>query len=78
MRDLELDWRFIHQQRGNYIYLINIILTFDITTTRVMYQMVFFPVIFVEPLSRVRPRNGILGLGLGLVVPHRSEFIGEL
>ena len=34
-------WRFIHQQRGNYIYLINIILTFDITTTRVMYQMVY-------------------------------------
>ena len=39
-------WRFIHQQRGNYIYLINIILTFEITTTWVMYQMVFFPVFF--------------------------------
>ena len=39
--------------------------------------------IFVGPLQRVRPRNGILclGLGLGLVVvlvPLRSEFIGEL
>ena len=39
--------------------------------------------IFVGPLSRVRPRNGILALGLGLVVvlvvlPLRSEFIGEL
>ena len=42
--------------------------------------------IFVGPLSRVRPRNGILCLGLGLVVvlvvvlvvPLRSEFIGEL
>ena len=36
----------------------------------------------VGPLSRVRPRNGILCLGLGLVVlvvvPLRSEFIGEL
>ena len=38
----------------------------------------------VGPLSRVRPRNGILGLGLVvvvvvvLVVPLRSEFIGEL
>ena len=38
--------------------------------------------VFVGPLQRVRPRNGILclGLGLGLVVlvPLRSEFIGEL
>ena len=39
--------------------------------------------IFVGPLQRVRPRNGILALGLGLVVvlvvlPLRSEFIGEL
>ena len=35
---------------------------------------------FVGPLSRVRPRNGILGLVLVvvLVVPLRSEFIGEL
>ena len=38
---------------------------------------------FVGPLQRVRPRNGILALGLGLVVvlvvvPLRSEFIGEL
>ena len=33
----------------------------------------------VGPLSRVRPRNGILGLVLVLVVlPLRSEFIGEL
>ena len=31
--------------------------------------------IFVGPLQRVRPRNGILALGL---VPLRSEFIGEL
>ena len=46
MWDLELDWRFIHQQRGNYIYLIKIILTFKITITRVLYQMVFFFVIF--------------------------------
>ena len=38
--------------------------------------------IFVGPLQRVRPRNGILALGLVvlvvLVVPLRSEFIGEL
>ena len=40
--------------------------------------------IIVGPLSRVRPRNGILAIvvvvvGLGLVVgPLRSEFIGEL
>ena len=39
--------------------------------------------IFVGPLSRVRPRNGILGLVLVvvlvvLVLPLRSEFIGEL
>ena len=42
--------------------------------------------LFVGPLQRVRPRNGILCLGLGLVVvlvvlvvvPLRSEFIGEL
>ena len=39
---------------------------------------------FVGPLSRVRPRNGILGLVLVvlvvlvLVLPLRSEFIGEL
>ena len=41
--------------------------------------------IFVGPLSRVRPRNGILCLVVlvvlvvvVLVVPLRSEFIGEL
>ena len=36
--------------------------------------------IFVGPLSRVRPRNGILALVLVVVVlvPLRSEFIGEL
>ena len=36
--------------------------------------------IFVGPLQRVRPRNGILGLVLVVVVvlPLRSEFIGEL
>ena len=37
--------------------------------------------LFVGPLQRVRPRNGILGLVLVLVVvvlPLRSEFIGEL
>ena len=40
--------------------------------------------LFVGPLSRVRPRNGILGLVLVVVlvvvvlVPLRSEFIGEL
>ena len=37
---------------------------------------------FVGPLQRVRPRNGIFGLGLVVVVlvvvPLRSEFIGEL
>ena len=38
---------------------------------------------FVGPLSRVRPRNGILGLVVlvvlvVLVLPLRSEFIGEL
>ena len=34
----------------------------------------------VGPLSRVRPRNGILGLVLVLVLvlPLRSEFIAEL
>ena len=38
----------------------------------------------VGPLSRVRPRNGILALVVlvlvlvVLVVPLRSEFIGEL
>ena len=31
--------------------------------------------LFVGPLPRVRPRNGILAL---LVVSLRSEFIGEL
>ena len=31
--------------------------------------------IIVGPLQRVRPRNGILAL---LVLPLRSEFIGEL
>ena len=38
--------------------------------------------IFVGPLSRVRPRNGILGLVVVVLVvvllPLRSEFIGEL
>ena len=39
--------------------------------------------LFVGPLSRVRPRNGILALVVVLVVvvvlvPLRSEFIGEL
>ena len=41
---------------------------------------------FVGPLSRVRPRNGILALGLVvlvvlvlvLVLSLRSEFIGKL
>ena len=38
-------------------------------------------VFVVGPLQRVRPRNGILALGLVLVLvvlPLRSEFIGEL
>ena len=39
-------------------------------------------VVFVGPLSRVRPRNSILALGLVvlvvILVPLRSEFIGEL
>ena len=39
--------------------------------------------LIVGPLPRVRPRNGILGLVLVvlvvvLVLPLRSEFIGEL
>ena len=37
--------------------------------------------LFVGPLSRVRPRNGILALVVLVVVvlvPLRSEFIGEL
>ena len=41
--------------------------------------------LIVGPLSRVRPRNGILGLVLVVLVvvlvvlvPLRSEFIGEL
>ena len=34
-------------------------------------------VIFVGPLLRVRPRNGILAIVL-VVLPLRSEFIGEL
>ena len=37
--------------------------------------------LFVGPLQRVRPRNGILALVVVLVVlvlPLRSEFIGEL
>ena len=37
--------------------------------------------VFVGPLQRVRPRNGILGLVVLVVVvlvPLRSEFIGEL
>ena len=35
--------------------------------------------IVVGPLSRVRPRNGILGLVVVVVLlPLRSEFIGEL
>ena len=38
--------------------------------------------LFVGPLSRVRPRNGILALVvvvvLVVVLPLRSEFIGEL
>ena len=40
----------------------------------------FYHEVFVGPLSRVRPRNGILGLVLVvvLVLPLRSEFIGEL
>ena len=35
--------------------------------------------VFVGPLQRVRPRNGILCLVVVVVVlPLRSEFIGEL
>ena len=44
-------------------------------------DFVIVNVIIVGPLSRVRPRNGILGLVVVLVVlvlPLRSEFIGEL
>ena len=55
------------------------------------YQICFqnipiFVCMFVGPLSRVRPRNGILALGLVVLVVHvlvlvlslRSEFIGKL
>ena len=38
-------------------------------------------ILIVGPLQRVRPRNGILALVVVvvvLVVPLRSEFIGEL
>ena len=35
--------------------------------------------VFVGPLQRVRPRNGILGLVVVVVLlPLRSEFIGDL
>ena len=48
----------------------------------VIYSIIivlFFKLIFVGPLSRVRPRNGILALVLVVVVvPLRSEFISEL
>ena len=39
-------------------------------------ELWLFYVLFVGPLPRVRPRNGILALLLG--EPLRSEFIGEL
>ena len=43
------------------------------------YHRLVVILIIVGPLSRVRPRNGILALVLVLVVlPLRSEFIGEL
>ena len=41
------------------------------------YKLLTLLTLFVGPLPRVRPRNGILALLL-LVVPLRSEFIGEL
>ena len=43
-----------------------------------MLDKMSFYCIFVGPLQRVRPRNGILGLVLVVLVPLRSEFIGEL
>ena len=63
--------------------------TLSIVISRNFVEYVFtFPfsvvndTFIVGPLPRVRPRNGILALGLGLVVvlvlPLRSEFIGEL
>ena len=46
------------------------------------YQLsrLFICYVFVGPLSRVRPRNGILALVVVVLVvlPLRSEFIGEL
>ena len=53
--------------------------TIEQGTTFAILEMVFVA-IFVGPLSRVRPRNGILALVVVLVVvlPLRSEFIGEL
>ena len=49
----------------------------DFVSIAIIYNLVI-----VGPLQKVRPRNGILCLGLGLnlvvLVPLRSEFIGEL
>ena len=47
---------------------------------RAKNEMLKEQAIFVGPLSRVRPRNGILALVVVVlvVVPLRSEFIGEL
>ena len=43
--------------------------------------MIILQKVIVGPLPRVRPRNGILALVvvvLVVVLPLRSEFIGEL
>ena len=60
-------------------------LPFYVDTAEVVLHCHF---IFVGPLQKVRPRNGILCLGLvvlvvlvvlvAVLVPLRSEFIGEL
>ena len=43
------------------------------------YKLLTLLTLFVGPLPRVRPRNGILALlVLVLLLPLRSEFIGEL
>ena len=53
-----------------------------LSMSRKWLQRPYFPligVIFVGPLPRVRPRNGILAqVLLVLLLPLRSEFIGEL
>ena len=53
-----------------------------LTNMVTLFNFFLSNVVFVGPLQRVRPRNGILALGLVVLVvvlvPLRSEFIGEL